>query len=185
MNSLIDELAEPPLRFIIGSLLGRCDSADIAVSHMRLAMLDFAESELRRVRRCRILLGRLDARSLGGGSPLPHDLPTARALLHFVRSDRVEIRAAGLASWAPDFSVYRQVDRPEGKRVCLIGAHYFREPAAVNGPSFTACIDDDVAVDLVCSRFEQIWDAGYDVRDTVLAALHAWTCATPAPDGAP
>ena len=38
----------------------------------------------------------------------------------------VEIRSAGLGAWSPDFSIYR--GSPGDDSVCLLGAHYFREP---------------------------------------------------------
>ena len=109
MRTLIDEHSSPSLRTVIGRLLASAGCADFAVSNIRLAMLDLTESELSRIRRCRILLGRLDARALCSADHSAADL-TARALLHFIDSGRVEIRNGRLATWAPDFSVFRELD---------------------------------------------------------------------------
>lgn len=172
LSSLIDERSTPSLRTVLGRLLARSGCADIAVNSIRLAVLDLTEAELSRVRRCRILLGRLDARALDTATDSTAAV-NAHALLHFLRSGRVEIRSAGLATWAPDFSVFRELD-DSSSRACLIGAHYFREPVAANGPSFTVCLEDDAALDLVCRRFEDLWELGYDVRDAVAAAVRGW-----------
>lgn len=179
MRTLIDERSLPPLRVVLGRLLARAGCADIAVSNMRLAMLDLSESELSRVRRCRILLGRLDSRALDAAADASAVM-SARALLHFIDSGCVEIRSAGLANWTPDFSVYRELNGGTA-RTCLIGAHYFREPVSSNGPSFTVCIDDDDAIELICRRFEELWENGYDVTATITATVKTWADRTPAP----
>jgi hypothetical protein len=106
--TLIDDASRPTLRERIGRLLSTCASAEIAVGHIRLAALDLTEHETRGVKRCRILLGRLDARALTdfGFADAGVD-DRMRALLAFLESGRIEIRSAGLGAWSPDFSVYR------------------------------------------------------------------------------
>jgi hypothetical protein len=180
---LIDERHDPPLRTVIGSLLGGCSHASIALGNVRLAMIDLDEGELSGVEHCRILLGRLDARALGAAGPA--DATTQRhagALLDFIGSDRVEIRSAGLSTWTPDFSVYlgrAGIALPVGTtptaRTALIGAHWFREPAAAGGPSFTVSTSDAAAVDLALSRFDELWQGAYDIRTAVLDAVRAWS----------
>jgi hypothetical protein len=169
--TLIDDGSRPTLRERIGRLLSTCASAEIAVSHIRLAALDLTERETRGVKRCRILLGRLDARALTDfGFPDTGVDDRMRALLAFIESGRVEIRSAGLGAWSPDFSVYRGLS--DGGSACLVGAHYFREPPSPNGPSFTALITDTHSVALALARFEALWERSHDVLEPVASAVH-------------
>jgi hypothetical protein len=177
---LQDERSDPPLRAVIGSLLSRCTHASIALSNVRLAMIDLADDELAAVRQCRILLGRLDARSLGGLSV--HDAAALRhadALLHFIGSSRVEIRSAGLATWAPDFSIYTRHrgagHSQERTGTALIGAHWFREPTAAGGPSFTVRSSEALIVELALARFDELWQNAYDIRAAVLDTVRMWS----------
>jgi hypothetical protein len=171
MSTLIDDAARPALRQQIGRLLATCTHAEIAVGHIRLAALDLTEDETRSVRRCRILLGRLEVRALTdfGFADSGADERMA-ALLAFLESGRVEIRSAGLGAWSPDFSAYRTSNGDEN--ACLVGAHYFREPPSPNGPSFTALLTDPYSVAVALARFETLWARGHDVLEPVVSAVH-------------
>jgi hypothetical protein len=70
MRVLLDERSQPPLRAVIGALLGSAREADIAVMHVRIAALDLHADELTHVRKCRILLGKLDAQALMATGPV-------------------------------------------------------------------------------------------------------------------
>lgn len=170
MCTLIDEVSAPSLRAHITRLLSACTTADIAVGSVRLAGLDLTAAEVRDVRRCRILIGRLDASALadfGHGTA-----PGARVttLLEFLQSGRVQVRSAGIGAWSPDFSLYH---RPgAGESACLIGAHYFHEPLSTHGPSFTALLTGDAAVAAAASRFERLWSGSHDVIEPVISAIH-------------
>jgi hypothetical protein len=168
MSTLIDDRSLPSLRQRIGALLGSCTRADIAVGHIRLAALDLTEPETRHVERCRILLGRLEVRSLVDFGP-DDDAATSRLseLLRFLESGRVEVRSAGIGAWTPDFSVYRGA--PDGD-ACLIGSHYFREPA-VEGATFTTFLTDAASVALALERFGELWQRSHDVYEPVLTAV--------------
>lgn len=171
MNTLIDDTSRPTLRERIGGVLSTCTCADIAVAHIRLAALDLAEHEIRNVRRCRILIGRLDARALTDfGHADPGMDERLRTLLSFLESSRVEVRSAGLGAWSPDFSIYRGL--PDGGSACLVGAHYFREPPSLTGPSFTAFMLDARAVAVAHARFETLWRRSHDVLEPVVSAVH-------------
>lgn len=171
MSTLIDNAARPALRQRIGRLLATCMRAEIAVAHVRLAALDLTEEETRSVRRCRILLGRLEVRALTDfGFADPGADERMAALLAFLESGRVEIRSAGLGAWSPDFSLYRGA--PGDDSVCLLGAHYFREPPSPNGPSFTALLSDPYSTAIALARFETLWARGHDVLEPVVSAVH-------------
>lgn len=172
VNRLIDDVSRPSLREHIGRLLSTCTSAEIAVNHVRLAALDLSEHETASVARCRILIGRLEARSLTDFGFGDADAPVRlRALREFLQSGRVEVRSAGLGAWAPDFSVYRGLSGPGPGSACLIGAHYFREPTCQHGPSFTALMTDAQSVAIAVARFEALWDRSHDVLEPLLFAV--------------
>lgn len=184
MSRLMDEKSDPPLRAVIGGLLARCTRADIAVASIRLAALDLGDAELEGVSRCRILVGGLDARALDGGVHSDAAaLDRSRALLRFLESDRVRIRSAGRSSWMPDFSLYHE----SGRRVALIGAHYFREPVAAHGPSLTCMLTDADSAELLAARFDELWNGGHDVGAAVRDTVRQWIArqAGTAPDTDP
>lgn len=169
---LIDDHADPPLRTHIGRLLATHAYAEIAVHTIRLAALDLAATETRHVQHWRVLLGRLEARSIAHSraDDSPDDDARLYSLVQLLESGRAEIRSAGLAAWTPDLSVYRggPATAPDA---CLIGAHYFREPVIDDGPSFTVLLTDPAAVALALARFETLWERSHDVLDPVLTAI--------------
>lgn len=162
---LLDERAVPPLRSIIGSLLTTSETVDFAVTSIRLASLDLTPREIAGPRRCRVLLGRLDASTL-------FDTGTARGgsmdgLIRWARSGRLLVRSAGIGAWTPDFSVYH--DR-SGSR-CLLGAHYFGSPYLTIGPSFTVVTEDRRMVRLLGARFDGLWERSHDVLPAIVGVL--------------
>lgn len=161
MNPLIDQRSVPTLRERIGRLLATCHSADIAVSHIRMTAVDLTDRETVSVTRARILLARLEARALGELGP-DHG-----PLRRFLESGRVQVRSAGIGAWTPDFSIYRGSCAGD---VCLVGAHWFREPV-VPGPAFTAVLTDPESVATALRRFDELWRRGHDVLEPVIAAL--------------
>lgn len=172
MRALLDERSRPPMRAVFGALLAVSREADIAVARVRIGALDLDADELRSLRRCRILIGRLDAHALSvrpgsGGRSAARFEP----LLRFLESPVVRIRSAATSLWTPDFSIYRGMTGAGGiPALCLVGAHYFHEPPA-SGPSFTWAADDPAAVERASRRFEEVWAQGHDVRDAVVQAI--------------
>lgn len=162
---LLDERAVPPLRSVIGSLMAASETVDFAVARIRLASLDLTPREIAGPRRCRVLLGRLDASTL-------LDAHAARAgamagLIRWARSGRLLVRSAGIGSWTPDFSVYH--DR-SGSR-CLLGAHYFGSPHLTVGPSFTCVTEEGRMVQLLAARFDGLWERSHDVLPAIIGVL--------------
>lgn len=172
---LLDDRAEPPLRSILGALLARATTADFAISRMRLDGLDLVGGELGRIRRCRVLLGRLDAQTLedmmGGHDRGPAQRHHLHALRDFLASGRVEVRAAGIVSWNPDFSILEGLQDAPAHSIALVGAHYFLRPYQIDGAAFTTMISDPEPVSRLHVRFEELWNLGYDVGEVVRATL--------------
>ena len=172
VSVLIDDAARPTLRERIGELLSTSSRAEFAVANIRVAAIDLTAQEIRNVRCCRILLGRLDARALTDFGYADAGLDERmNRLLWFLESGRVEIRSAGVGAWFPDFSIYS--GPPRGGSACLIGAHYFRQPLSLTGPSFTAMMVDARSVATARARFDALWAAGHDVLEPVISAVHS------------
>lgn len=168
-TTLLDEATTPGMRVVLGTLLTRADHADVAMAQVRLAHVDLAELELRRVH-CRLLLGHLDVAALSAlGADTPAAAARLRATARFLDSGRLDIRAAGLLRWKPDFSVFR-LPPPQGA-VALVGAHYFSDPDVTGGPALTCVLRTSASVQRVQRRFEDLWTLARDVRDVVRAEL--------------
>lgn len=162
---LVDERSSPRLRTVIGTLLESATSVDLAVARIRLASLDLTDEEVAGPRRCRVLLGQLDASTLLDARAAPGDAVVR--LTDWALSGRLEVRSAGIGAWTPDFSVYH---RPDGS-TCLLGAHYFGSPHLTVGPSFTVVTDSPGTRRLLGRRFEELWSRSHDVLPAILRVL--------------
>jgi hypothetical protein len=170
MRIVLDETGEPSLREVLGTLLRAATHADLAVAHVRLLAIDLTAGEAANMGRCRFLLGRLEAAALSGMG-LGAEPARLRTLHRLLQSGRVEIRSAGMGAWAPDFSIFRGITgagRLPFTDVCLVGAHYFAQPPASGGPSFTCVLAEPHAVALAARRFAELWQRGHDVQPAVL-----------------
>jgi hypothetical protein len=176
MNVLLDDVSPVKVRGVLGRLLASADTADIAVAHVRLHAIDLSRAETQHVRRCRILLGRLDSSELQLLG-LSGNARRARldALREFLTSGRVEVRSAGMGAWTPDFSLFDGIcwHGSKGRAVCIIGAHYFHEPPVAGGPSFTCVLTDTAAAARARRRFEELWSGAHDVHHVVVDAIDA------------
>lgn len=162
---LLDERSDPALRAVIGELLAGADAVDLAVARIRLANLDLSEREVSGPRRCRVLLGHLDASTLLDASAARQE--SVDRLARWTRSGRLEVRSAGIGRWTPDFSVYHAGDGG----TCLLGAHYFGNPHLNVGPSFTAVITDQETRGALAARFDRLWRRSHDVLPAIAQVL--------------
>ena len=169
---LLDEQSGTSVRTVIGMLLARAREADFAIARVRLGAVDLDATELATVRRCRVLLGRLDVQSLAAAPDSHAD--SMDTLLQFLRSGRIEVRSAAGLSWHNDFSVFRGLPAdsilPRGQ-ACLIGAHSFWSPQATEGPSFTCVLGSPGATARAARRFEQLWIHAYDVLPVLVQTV--------------
>ena len=169
---LLDEQSEPSVRQLLGRLMAGAERADFAIARVRLAGLDLSPHELGGMRACRVLLGRFDAGTLAdvqspAGAAERGAAP--RGLCAFLGSGRVQVRAAGVAAWTPDFSILHG----SAGAVALIGGHYFARPEPAGGAVLTCATADAEAVRRAGERFEELWSLGYDVLDVVRDAVAA------------
>lgn len=162
---LLDETGSPPVRQVIGALMAGAHRADFALARIRLANLDLTEAELAGPRRCRVLLGHVDASTLLDTDAA--DRSAVTGLIRWAASGRLEVRSAGIGAWTPDFSVYHTTDGG----ACLLGAHYFGSPHLTVGPSFTAVSTDPDARAVLGRRFDELWGRSHDVLPAIVAVL--------------
>jgi len=165
---VLDEAAGPPLRLVIGSLLSRSVRAYVALEHVRLAAVDLTAPELQSVR-CRMLVGRLDVEALSELGAANQAAPRLHAIGDFLQSGRLELRAAGLLRWRPDFAVF-DMPPPHGA-VALVGALYFSDAAVMGGPALTCVIRGAAAVERLLRRFDDLWSRAREVGDVLRAEL--------------
>ena len=169
---LLDELRSPSVRETMGRLLANAERADLAIARVRLAAIDLDFAELAGLRRCRLMLSRLDAELLHD-SALQELSPERRAvlerLLTWANSGRLEVRSGGALSWTPDFSIYHNVS--DAGNVVLLGAHYFQSAFPGHGAAFTCCLRQEGLVRRAAERFHDLWERAYDVLPIIAEGL--------------
>lgn len=176
--TLMDERARPTLRERLGRQLVRADGADFAVARIRLAALDLTDEEIAGTARWRVLLGELDAAMLLDAWESVRSTRQRDALARlraFADSGRLQVRSAGLGSWAPDFAVVRGRQGGRGGRagsmLCAVGAIYFGRPRLAVGPSLTMVTSDPDAARRAGARFDELWDRAHDVLPAIVDVL--------------
>lgn len=177
---IIDERALPPFRQRLGQLMRAAHHADFAVTRIRIAGIDLADDEIAGLVRCRVLVAHLNADTLAeaadAGMLRPEHRRNLGVLLRFVDSGKLQLRAAGLGAWIPDFSVLHG----DGDTL-LLGAHYFGRAYPTVGPSFTCFTHDPDAIRNAARRFEELWDEARDVLPAIRGTLELALAAATAP----
>lgn len=168
---LLDEVSGPRLRAVWGGRLARARAADVAVTRVRLATLDFSEREVARVRRLRVVVAELSAFALDGEARALRDTARGRAalerILALLEEGRVAVRSAPLGGWSPDFTVFHGAREP---RLALVGPHRFEPAGPLQGPLFVS-IHGRRGAERAARRFEALWERGHDVRSPVRDVL--------------
>ena len=167
---LFDGLREPDLRAFLGTELEQSSHASFAIRRVRLARVDLTPRELRNMRRCRVLLGRLDADALAGPEVTDGTARTA-TLLDLAASGRLEVRSAPLLTWDPDFAL---IGHGAPSDTLVIGSIQFA-PAARRRPveelALACATRDGEAVASAAVRFEELWERGHDCLEAITDAL--------------
>src|SRR5688500_3984950 len=159
--TVIDEFTRPTMRDTFSALMSTSEHVDMAVANMRIAGLDLQPGEARELKRLRLVMARLDADALLQTQSRPID--QLRRLRAFAGSGLLEVRTVPRFNWRPDFAVFDQA--------ALVGAHYSELPYPVDGIALTCVIADPACVKRCARRFEQMWEAGYDVLPVVIDTL--------------
>lgn len=177
MNSsntlLLHERCRPDFRDVFGKLARTSTEIDTAITRIRLSGIDLSPEELSPVRRFRVLLGEVNAHSLGAEADAAQTDRKRATTLEFLLSaiDRgaIEIRSAPLSGWSPDFSVFRSASAPDR---LLAGLHWFERPYPQRGPVWGFQIEGPPASEAGL-RFEEMWRYGHDIRAAIQHILRS------------
>lgn len=173
---LLDGRSAPSARTALGRLLSRSTEADFAINRVRLAAIDFRESDLARLASCRVVLGRLDVNALIDAAEATSRVATAAAnvavLRRFIAGGRLRIRSAGAHRWDPDFCLLRgdglRLMSPE-RRLAIVGHLGIGTQAEHSG--LTCVLAGADAGERATEAFEKLWEVGHDVLDVVAETL--------------
>ena len=134
--ALLDERTRPDFRDAFGALASQSTGIATAVTRVRLSTMDLTESELQGVERFRVLVAEMNAIQLTaearGLTNDPARAPRLACLQRMLESGRLEVRAAPLAGWSPDFTVFSNAAGPSA---VLTGFHWFERPYPHRGPA--------------------------------------------------
>jgi hypothetical protein len=152
---------------VFGSLLSGSQSADTAILRIRLGAVDLTDEELSRLKRYRILVAEVNARTVEQETYALSADPARREnlfrVLDLLREQRMEIRSAPLGGWSPDFTVFFG-DR--GPRALLLGLHWFRRPFPHRGPAWAIQLGTEDARRAQV-RFHDLWKRSHDIGPAI------------------
>jgi len=97
----------------------------------------------------------------------PEGRDMVRALGQMLAAGGIEVRAAPLGGWSPDFSIFRDSGDPYA---VLLGPHCFERPFPYRGPAFTS-LHDGRAASLASRRFAELWAGSHDITAAVMRIL--------------
>lgn len=168
---LFDERCRPDFREVFGRLLAESTHVDVALTRLRLSALDLEGAEFRHLRSLRLVLAEVSAASLDvEARGVLLDPERGRSLRHLAALlDRgvVRVRAAPLAGWSPDFTVFRG---PEAPRAVLLGFHWLERPFPYRGPAL-ASLHGPAGAALAARRFDETWGRAHDIRPALRGIL--------------
>jgi len=160
-------------------MLTHATHVDVALTRLRLSALDLRSVELRNLRRLRLLLAEVNSVNLGAEAHAVMADPERGGSLRFLAAllDRgvVLVRAAPLAGWSPDFTVFRG---PDGPSAVLLGFHWLERPFPFGGPAL-ASLHGAGGAALAGRRFDETWGRAHDIRPAIHGILRRAAGSTP------
>ena len=164
---LLHERSSPDFRSTFGGLLSQSRSADTAILRIRLGAVDLTGEELAGLRRFRILVAEVSARTVEEETYALSVDPTKRdnlnRVLALLGDQRMEIRSSPLGGWSPDFTVFFG-DR--GPHALLLGLHWFRQPFPHRGPAWAVLLGEKEAR-RAHVRFHELWRHSHDIGPAI------------------
>jgi hypothetical protein len=168
---LFDERSRPDFRDVFGALARTSVEICTAVTRVRLTTVDLQLGELAELRHFRVLLCELSALRLEAEAQallhLRRRAPNLRLLLSLLEEGRLEVRAAPVGGWSPDFTVFAS---PSGPSAVLSGFHAFERPYPHRGPALAA-LHGEEAARLAARRHAELWSEAHDVGATLWTLL--------------
>lgn len=164
---LLIEGSTPRFPGVYRGLLRRSSRVDVALTRLRIATLRLRAADLGSVRRLRIVLAELTSAAWEVETHRallnPQREPLLRGLISRIQDGSLQVRAAPLASWSPDFTVFHPDD---GGNQALLGPHWLEATPASRGPRFAFLVSGRDAM-RVADRYERVWAEAYDVGPAV------------------
>ena len=168
---LFDERGTPNFRDVFGALARGSSEISTAVTRVRLTTVDLQPAEVAELRHFRVLLCELSALRLKGEAHallhLRRRAPNLRLLIGLLEQGRLEVRAAPLGGWSPDFTVF---SGESGPSAVVAGFHSFERPYPHRGPALATLHGPDAAR-LAARRHEELWEEAHDVGSTLWTLL--------------
>ena len=134
--ALLDDRTRPDFRDVFGTLASQSTDIATAITRVRLSTMNLTESELRSVLHFRVLVAEMNAIQLTaearGLVNDPARAPRLPLLQRMLESGRLQVRAAPLAGWSPDFTVFADLTRPSSLELVEVSRH------CLSGPSTSA-----------------------------------------------
>ena len=172
---LIDERSPIPFRALFGRFLSSSTELDTAILRVRLSGVDLSARELSGLRRLRILVAEINAKTLEEEAFAlfmdPRKRETLDRIQGLLHGGRLELRSAPLAGWSPDFSIFSD---PRGPRALFLGLHWMLRPFPHRGPAWLACFGPEEA-HRGHQRFEELWENAHEIGPAVLRLLERAT----------
>ncbi len=168
---LFDERHRPDFRDVFGALARRSTEIRVAVTRVRLTTVDLRRQEVASLRTLRVLLCELSALRLEAEahalSHLQRRAPNLHLLVELLEQGRLQVRAAPLGGWSPDFTVF---SAEAGPWAVLAGFHAFERPYPHRGPALASLHGEDGAR-LAARRHDELWAEAHDVGPTLWTLL--------------
>ena len=165
--ALLDERTRPDFRAAFAALARQSTDIATAVTRVRLSTMDLTESELGGVESFRVLVAEMNAIHLTAEARgLVNDPARSSRLTllqRMLEAGNLELRAAPLAGWSPDFTVFSGASGP---LAVLIGAHSFERPYPHPGPALCS-LHSVEAARLARDRHSEIWETAHDIGPAV------------------
>jgi hypothetical protein len=169
---LHDERSPLGFRRLFGDLLARSQALDTALRRIRLGSVDLSARELAGVKRFRVLVAEVDARTVEeeayGLDMDPEKRESLARIRTLLETGVMEIRSAPLGGWSPDFSVFSGTRGPHS---LLLGLHWFQRPSLHRGPAWAVCLGETEARH-GHRRYQELWEGAHDIGEAILGLLH-------------
>ena len=164
---LIDERSRPDFREVFGGMAPQAVDIATAITRVRLSTVDLTPLDLTKLEHFRVLVAELNALQLDAEARAiqadARRAPRVELLRTLLEAGRLEVRAAPLAGWSPDFTVFSGASGPTA---VLTGTHWFERPYPHRGPALATLHGGDAAR-LSARRHEELWERAHDVGPAV------------------
>ncbi|MEM7417414.1 MAG: hypothetical protein AAF389_18120 [Gemmatimonadota bacterium] len=168
---LFDERSRPNFSDRFRELARTSSDIATAITRVRLTTLDLTAADFEKLEHYRVLVAELNALTLDSEARLisadVRRAPRVDLFRELIESGRLEVRAAPLGGWSPDFTVFSE---DGGPRAVLVGYHWLEHPFPLRGPALAA-IHGTHAAERAALRHAELWAQAHDVGPALWSIL--------------